>query len=103
MQIETTKSRVLVIIEATLQLSNLDLVASYVFKAEKSGKMPVTTRFQNDLIGPALSDAQVSNWFRAKCNFSVCVRYSSMNLVLQSWNRSVHVRIMPMLLKSQNA
>ncbi|KAF5455034.1 hypothetical protein F2P56_024653 [Juglans regia] len=56
--IETTKSRVLELIEATLQLSNLDLVASYVFKAEKSGTMPATTRFQNDLIGPALSDAQ---------------------------------------------
>ncbi|KAG2697096.1 hypothetical protein I3760_07G090500 [Carya illinoinensis] len=56
--IETTKSRALELIEATLQLSNLDLVASYVFKAEKSGTMPATTRFQNNLIGPALSDAQ---------------------------------------------
>lgn len=81
LQIETTKSRALELIEATLQLSNLDLVASYVFKAEKSGTMPATTRFQNNLIGPALSDAQVSKWISAECNLSVCVRYSSMNLV----------------------
>ncbi|KAM3687438.1 hypothetical protein ACJW31_10G075700 [Castanea mollissima] len=56
--IDTTKSRVLELIESTLQLSNLDLAASYVFKGEKSGTMPATSRIQNDIIGPALSDAQ---------------------------------------------
>lgn len=60
LQIDTTKSRVLELLEATLQLSNLDLVTSYVFKGEKAGTMPATSRIQNDIIGPALSDAQVS-------------------------------------------
>ncbi len=37
LQIDTTKSRVIELLEATLQLSNLDLVTSYVFKGEKAG------------------------------------------------------------------
>ena len=49
------------LIEATLLLSNLDIVASYVFKGEKSA-MPATSRIQNDIIGPAVSAAQVSFW-----------------------------------------
>lgn len=48
------------LIEATLQLSNLDLVASYVFKGEKSSTIPATSRVQNEIIGPAVLDAQVS-------------------------------------------
>ncbi|GLT63988.1 hypothetical protein SLA2020_365090 [Shorea laevis] len=56
--IDATKSRVLDLIEATLQLSNLDLVASYIFKGEKSGIMPATSRIQIDIIGPALLDAK---------------------------------------------
>uniref|UniRef100_A0A2N9H0U6 G domain-containing protein n=1 Tax=Fagus sylvatica TaxID=28930 RepID=A0A2N9H0U6_FAGSY len=36
----------------------LILVTSYVFKGEKAGTMPATSRIQNDIIGPALSDAQ---------------------------------------------
>ncbi|XP_062144276.1 probable transmembrane GTPase FZO-like, chloroplastic isoform X1 [Alnus glutinosa] len=56
--IDTTKSRVLELIEATLQLSNLDLVASFIFKGEKSGIMPATSRIQIDIIGPALLDAK---------------------------------------------
>jgi hypothetical protein len=63
LQIDTTKSRVLELIEATLQLSNLDLVASYVFKGDKSGIMPATSRIQIDIIGPALLDAKVSSYF----------------------------------------
>ena len=48
------------LIEVTLQLSNLDLVASSVFKGGKSATIPATSRVQNDIIGPALLDAQVS-------------------------------------------
>jgi hypothetical protein len=60
LQIDATKSRVLELIESTLQLSNLDLVASYIFRGEKSDTMPATLKIQNDIIGPALTDAQVS-------------------------------------------
>lgn len=60
LQIDTTKSRVVELIEATLQLSNLDLVAYYVFKGEKSATIPATSRVQSDIMRPALSDVQVS-------------------------------------------
>ncbi|OMP05077.1 Thiamine phosphate synthase [Corchorus olitorius] len=56
--IDTTKSRVLELIESTLQLSNLDLVFSYVLKGGSSAQMPATLKVQNDILGPALSDAQ---------------------------------------------
>ncbi|PQQ16877.1 putative transmembrane GTPase FZO-like chloroplastic [Prunus yedoensis var. nudiflora] len=56
--IDTTKSRVVELIEATLQLSNLDLVAYYVFKGEKSASIPATSRVQNDIMDPAFSDVQ---------------------------------------------
>lgn len=51
--IETTKSRVIELVEANLQLSNFDIIASYAFKGEKSS-MPTTSRIQNDIIGPAV-------------------------------------------------
>lgn len=60
LQIDNTKSRVIDLIQATLQLSNLDLVASYAFKGEKSTTLAPTSRIQNDVIGPALIDVQVS-------------------------------------------
>ncbi|XP_031400932.1 probable transmembrane GTPase FZO-like, chloroplastic isoform X2 [Punica granatum] len=56
--IATTKSRVMELIGSTLQLSNLDIVATYVFKGEKSARMPATSKVQNDIIGPALLDAR---------------------------------------------
>ncbi|OMO77707.1 Thiamine phosphate synthase [Corchorus capsularis] len=56
--IDTTKSRVLELIESTLQLSNLDLVFSYVLKGGSSTQMPATSKVQIDILGPALSDAQ---------------------------------------------
>ncbi|KAF8019869.1 hypothetical protein BT93_G0532 [Corymbia citriodora subsp. variegata] len=55
--VDTTKSRVVELTESSLQLSNLDLVATYVFKGEKSATMPATSRVQNDILGPALLDA----------------------------------------------
>ncbi|KAL1329623.1 hypothetical protein HN51_046798 [Arachis hypogaea] len=68
--VETTKSRVVELIEATLLLSNLDIVASYTFKGEKS-TMPATSRIQNDILGPAVSATQnllgeYENWLRTK-------------------------------------
>ncbi|OVA06676.1 Thiamine phosphate synthase [Macleaya cordata] len=53
--IDTARARTVRLIESTLQLSNLDLVASYVFKG---GKLPASSSVQDDIIGPALSDAQ---------------------------------------------
>ncbi|XP_057966566.1 probable transmembrane GTPase FZO-like, chloroplastic isoform X6 [Malania oleifera] len=56
--IDATKARVVKLIESTLQLSNIDLAASYVFKGDKSSRMPATLSIQNDIIGPALTDAR---------------------------------------------
>ncbi|KAL5068216.1 hypothetical protein RYX36_019103 [Vicia faba] len=55
--IESTKSRVVELVEATMQLSNLDTIASYVFKGEKR-TMPATSRIQNDIIDPSVSSVQ---------------------------------------------
>ncbi|KAK7345901.1 hypothetical protein VNO77_16517 [Canavalia gladiata] len=55
--IETTKSRVVELIETTLKLSNFDIIASYVFKGEKNA-MPTTSRMQKDIIVPAVSAVQ---------------------------------------------
>jgi hypothetical protein len=60
-QIESTKSRVVELVEATMRLSNLDTIASYVFKGEKNA-MPSTSRIQNDIIDPSVSSVQVSFW-----------------------------------------
>lgn len=59
-QIKFTKLRAIKVVESTLQLSNIDIVASYVFKREKSAPMPVVSTVQNDIIGPAVSEAEVS-------------------------------------------
>ncbi|KAF9606424.1 hypothetical protein IFM89_025113 [Coptis chinensis] len=56
--IDNAKARAVRLVESTLQLSNLDLVASYVFKGEKLGVLPAASTIQNDIVGPALSDAQ---------------------------------------------
>lgn len=68
--IESTKSRVVELVEATMQLSNLDIVASYVFKGEKNAA-PATSRIQNDIIDPSVSSVQkilgdYENWLSAK-------------------------------------
>ncbi|XP_057484271.1 probable transmembrane GTPase FZO-like, chloroplastic isoform X1 [Actinidia eriantha] len=55
--IDSTQARIIKVIESTLQLSNLDLVALYAFK-EKSAPMPAAACVRNDIIGPALTDAQ---------------------------------------------
>lgn len=56
--IDATKARVVKLIESTLKLSNFDLVASYVFKGDRSATLPAISTIQNDIIGPALSDAE---------------------------------------------
>lgn len=56
--INSTKARVLKLVESTMKLSNLDLVAAYVLRDDKSATMAATSSIQNDIIGPALSDAQ---------------------------------------------
>ncbi|KAL2323548.1 hypothetical protein Fmac_027927 [Flemingia macrophylla] len=68
--IETTKSRVVELVEANLQLSNFDIIASYAFKGEKQS-MPTTSRIQNDIIGPAVVAIQkileeYENWLYSK-------------------------------------
>ncbi|KAI9080245.1 hypothetical protein K1719_037639 [Acacia pycnantha] len=55
--IETTKSNIVELVDDSLQLSNLDIVASYVFKS-KNYSMPATSRIQNDMIVPAVATAQ---------------------------------------------
>ncbi|GMH02685.1 hypothetical protein Nepgr_004524 [Nepenthes gracilis] len=67
--VDTTEALVLKLVESTLQLSNLDLAASFVFKGKKSASMPATLSLQNDIIGPMLWDAQkllgeYSAWLR---------------------------------------
>lgn len=56
--IDTAKARVTRLVESSLQLSNLDLATSYVFKGEKAGLMPVTSNMQNDIIDPSFFQAQ---------------------------------------------
>lgn len=60
LQIDGTKSRILELIESTLQLSNLDVVASFLLKGESSTTLPATSRIQNEILGPAIADTQVS-------------------------------------------
>ncbi|KAJ0978825.1 hypothetical protein J5N97_014299 [Dioscorea zingiberensis] len=55
--IEKTKVRAIELVESTLQLSKVDLI-TYAFKGERSASIPATSVVQNDIIIPALSDAQ---------------------------------------------
>nr|XP_029121551.1 probable transmembrane GTPase FZO-like, chloroplastic isoform X2 [Elaeis guineensis] len=69
--IETAKARVTKLLESTLQLSNIDLISTYSFKGERSSSVPATLAVQNEIIGPALSDAQrllweYSKWLQSK-------------------------------------
>lgn len=59
MQIERATARVMKLVESTLQLSNIDLISTYAFKGERSSSVPATLTVQNEIISPALSDAQV--------------------------------------------
>lgn len=63
MQIDNAQARAIKLAESTLQLSNIDLVTSYILKGDKSSQMPVTSSLRNDVIDPAVSEAQVSEQF----------------------------------------
>ncbi|XP_008783174.2 probable transmembrane GTPase FZO-like, chloroplastic [Phoenix dactylifera] len=69
--IETAKAQVLKLLESTLRLSNIDLISTYAFKGETSSSVPATLAVQNEIISPALSDAQrllwdYSKWLQSK-------------------------------------
>lgn len=59
MQIDDTKTRALKLTESTLVISNLDIVTTYVFRGDRGALMPAASVIQNEIIGPALSEAQV--------------------------------------------
>lgn len=63
MQIDNAQARAIKLAESTLQLSNLDLVVSFALRGSKSAQMPVTSSLRNEIIDPAVSEAQVSTWF----------------------------------------
>ncbi|OIV91325.1 hypothetical protein TanjilG_01943 [Lupinus angustifolius] len=68
--IETTTARVVEQVEATLRVSNFDIIASYVLNGEKYA-MPATSGIQNDIIGPSVLAAQsileeYGKWLRSK-------------------------------------
>lgn len=63
MQIDNTQARAIKLVESTLQLSNLDLVASFVLSGDKSSKMSVTLSLRSEIIDPAASEAEVSACF----------------------------------------
>lgn len=65
MQINSAQARVVRLVESTLQLSNVDLVATYVFRGENSTQMPATISVQNDILGQAVLEGQVSALFSA--------------------------------------
>lgn len=54
--IESARSRAIKLVESTLKLSNIDLVATYAFKGERPGLSPITSTVLNDIINPALAD-----------------------------------------------
>lgn len=60
LQIDKTQVRAIKLAESTLQLSNLDLVASFVLRGDKSSQMSVTSSLRNEIIDPAASVAEVS-------------------------------------------
>ncbi|KAL8167711.1 hypothetical protein V2J09_009210 [Rumex salicifolius] len=67
--VDSTQRRTLKLVESTLQLSNLDVAVSFLLKGEKSYSVPATRSIQNDILGPAISDAQrllgeYSNWLQ---------------------------------------
>ncbi|XP_019188633.1 PREDICTED: probable transmembrane GTPase FZO-like, chloroplastic [Ipomoea nil] len=56
--IDNTQARVFQLVDSTLRLSNLDLVAAYIFKGDKTSLMPATLTVRDDIIGPAAVEAE---------------------------------------------
>lgn len=63
MQVDSAQVQAIKLAESTLQLSNIDLAASYVLGGNNSVQTPVVSSLRNEIIGPAVSEAQVSTWF----------------------------------------
>ncbi|XP_037469462.1 probable transmembrane GTPase FZO-like, chloroplastic isoform X1 [Triticum dicoccoides] len=55
--IERAKSRAITLMESTLQLSNIDLIFTYMLTGEKGPSAKATSFVQNDILSPALDDA----------------------------------------------
>ncbi|KAL3328461.1 hypothetical protein AABB24_035876 [Solanum stoloniferum] len=69
--INSAQARVVRLVESTLQLSNVDLVATYVFRGENSNQMPATISVQNDILGQAVLEGQnllgeYTKWLQSK-------------------------------------
>ncbi|CAA0828108.1 FZO-like [Striga hermonthica] len=69
--ISDAQTRAVKLADSTLQLSNLDLVTSYFVKGDKSAQMPVTSSLRNEIIEPAVSQAEkllgeYSAWLHSK-------------------------------------
>lgn len=56
--IGNAKTRAIKLTESTLVISNIDIVTTYVFRGNRGALMPAASVIQNDIIGPALSEAQ---------------------------------------------
>ncbi|OAY70947.1 putative transmembrane GTPase FZO-like, chloroplastic, partial [Ananas comosus] len=92
--IETAKLRAIKLMESTLQLSNIDLISTYAFKQEKTNSIPSTAAIQNEILGPALSDAQkllseYSSWLESSY---VCEANFYAELFNKRWNTPVDVK-----------
>ncbi|KAL9251751.1 putative transmembrane GTPase FZO-like, chloroplastic [Drosera capensis] len=88
--IGTTQDSIVKLVESTVQLSNVDIAASYVLRGSKSGStIAATSSVQNDIVGPALQNAKMllrdySCWLREskdreamRCHGSFEKRWSS--------------------------
>ncbi|XP_015087873.1 probable transmembrane GTPase FZO-like, chloroplastic isoform X2 [Solanum pennellii] len=69
--INSAQARIVRLVESTLQLSNVDLVATYVFRGENSTQMPATISVQNDILGQAVLEGQnllgeYTKWLQSK-------------------------------------
>ncbi|GAB2262601.1 hypothetical protein Droror1_Dr00003598 [Drosera rotundifolia] len=68
--IGTTEDSIVKLVESTVQLSNVDIAASYALRGPKSGSnIAATSSVQNDIVGPALQNAKMllrdySCWLR---------------------------------------
>ncbi|URE04646.1 Dynamin family [Musa troglodytarum] len=56
--IATANARAVKLIDSILRLSNIDLLPTYTLRGEKAGSTIATSAVQNDIISPALVDAQ---------------------------------------------
>uniref|UniRef100_A0A1D1XXT4 Uncharacterized protein in xynA 3'region n=2 Tax=Anthurium amnicola TaxID=1678845 RepID=A0A1D1XXT4_9ARAE len=56
--VEMAKNRAIKLVESTLQLSNVDLIATYAVRGERSSSISATSAIENEIISPALSEAQ---------------------------------------------